>query len=627
MAATDLDGLDRRLRQVRARAGMFAARAAFRTLPRLARPALEMAAAGLQLAPPPRFFSTHVRQIAPTLNDDLLELYGRGGQVVAGRFAFFNSLQAFEHGMDWEPPQSPAWRAELHAFDYALDLASLFRISREEEYARRLRYMIAHWVASNPPARGIGWQPHVLARRVRNWMLSADLARDDWERDGEFTGLVGESIRLQLAFLLGVLDALSTAAARLDASRALLCASRYFAGSKAREVGRLGFDLLVRELADSQPEPWPQARLLKAQTLMEWHLWSGDEGNSAFLRRALQAALDDLQAALSVDGSLPLLGPEARLAQDDLSDLAALAAVSLNSEAWKSLAGKFGILPYLILGEDGEHQFDSLAETDWAAQDGAAPGQGLLRLAGPRQSSLVAGAHLPSTPEEHRDFTSYELMLNGHRLVVDSGGFAPGSHEYFPRAQAHNVLLVDGQEPRWHDAAGPARAELKLFPGASRLQLSDPGYAFLGVHHQRFWFRLDAEAWLIVDRLEGAGVHRCASLLHFYPTFEVLAEDDRFRVRSRARNYTVIPVGDPKPATSISRGDDAQFPGWYSPEYGVKFPAAVLALEWAGMDLPWVGGILIAGSTLERPTRVEVSAEAASVRLELAGTVYDLPVE
>ena len=180
-----------------------------------------------------------------------MELYGRAGQVLANRFAFFNSPQAFDEGINWEPPQTPSWRAELHACDYVLELACTFRISREEVYARQLRYLIAHWIASNPPAPGTGWQPHVLARRLRNWMLSADFARSDWERDAEFRNLVAESLALQTAFLLSQLDSLPSPAARLDASRALLCASRFFAGNKAREARQSGFDLLASELAAS----------------------------------------------------------------------------------------------------------------------------------------------------------------------------------------------------------------------------------------------------------------------------------------------------------------------------------------------------------------------------------------
>ena len=264
---TNLDGLERHFHRWRSRARIGALRCAFRAFPLLAGSALEIAAAEFAPARVPFYFSTDVRQIDPALNDDLLDLYGRAEQVLENRFAFFNSPQSFQAGLNWAPPQSPSWRAELHACDYVLDLACTYRISREDVYARQLRYLIAHWIASNPPVLGTGWQPHVLARRIRNWMLSADFARSDWERDAQFSSLVAKSLALQVTFLLSQLDSLSTPPARLDASRALLCASRFFKGGGAREAWQSGFDLLAREPAFSPVEPWPHSRLEKAQVM------------------------------------------------------------------------------------------------------------------------------------------------------------------------------------------------------------------------------------------------------------------------------------------------------------------------------------------------------------------------
>ena len=103
---------------------------------------------------------------------------------------------------------------------------------------------------------------------------------------------------------------------------------------------------------------------------------------------------------------------------------------------------------------------------------------------------------------------------------------------------------------------------------------------------------MGGNAWLIVDWLDGQGVLHFTSLLHFYPTFEVVAGGDRALVRSRACRFAVIPVGSTEPRASVSRGDHPQFPGWFSPEFGVKFPVAVLALNWTGLELPWIGGAL-----------------------------------
>ncbi len=620
--SANLDGLERRLSRALAQVRISATRGAFRAFPRLAGSLLGISAAGFSPAPIPRFFSPHVREIAPALNDDLLDLYGRAEQTLANRFTFFNSTLSFDSDIDWEPPQSPAWCAELQAFDYALELACTFRISREEKYARHLRYLIAHWIAANLPAGGTGWQPQVLARRVRNWMLAADFARSEW--DAEFSALAAKSLALQLAFLLGHVDSLPSPADQFSASRALLCASRFFTGAMARRAYGAARDLLSSALAGGRSEPWPQSLLARAQALMEWLILSAPGADSAFLTDELRASLDDLEAVLMPNGTLPLIGPQARLNHDELSDVAALAAVRLESPEWKNRAGGFGILPYLWLGEQGKQQFESLQDISCPLRDHVDPAREILRMAGPENSALVVAARLPHSAHEHQDFTSYELTIDDHRVVVDSGGYSPEETAYFPRARAHNLLLVDGRDPHWPRAEASREVAFeKLAEDCARSQISDPGFYSLGVRHRRAWFRLGENDWLILDWLDGHGVHGSTSLTHFYPSFELTAEDDRIVARSRARSIQVIPVGSAKPRASLTRGDHPQFPGWYAPEFGIKFPASVLIFDWAAMDLPWVGGTLLTSRVNQPVRQLGADARHARVTVEIAGKAYE----
>ncbi|HUU14644.1 MAG TPA: hypothetical protein VM182_13205 [Terriglobia bacterium] len=74
----------------------------FRAVPHLATAALGMDAGGLKSAGPPRLFSANLRRIDPTLNDDLLELYGRSEQALANRFSFLNIDEDFGREIGWE---------------------------------------------------------------------------------------------------------------------------------------------------------------------------------------------------------------------------------------------------------------------------------------------------------------------------------------------------------------------------------------------------------------------------------------------------------------------------------------------------------------------------------------------
>lgn len=114
------------------------ARWAYRAYPRLAVASLEIDSTGLRFRETPQLFSRDLRQIDPSLNEDLLDLFGRSEQTLANHFGFFNRSQKFGPEIDWQCRESSAWLRELHAFDYAFDLALTYRISLEEKYALHL---------------------------------------------------------------------------------------------------------------------------------------------------------------------------------------------------------------------------------------------------------------------------------------------------------------------------------------------------------------------------------------------------------------------------------------------------------------------------------------------------------
>jgi len=625
------------------------ARFAHAYFPGLAALALQMDAAGLEVSGPPELLTRELVQVPPELNEDLLDLFGRNGKLLRNHFTFLNRSRELPEDIDWEPDKTEAWRVELHAFDYGLDLALYFRISREERYARHLRYLLAHWTGANAPAQGSGWQLAPLARRLRNWILAADLARDDWMRDAVFFNLVAASLALQAAYLVRHASSARNADDALDCAIALELAGRFFGGAKGRALQARGESMLRAEVAESHSSLGegdvrrPNSQLHLAQALVEHLIFHGGD-EQGFWEEKLREVVNDLQGMLLPDGELPLFGPEPGSSVDNLEEVFAFAAVLLVDPVCKQLAGKFGLLPYMLLGERGLARFESLPEIGWKATTCLQPRSGLYRLIpsgmgvspmsgeshgrdgrATNSSGMIINGRLPGRRRDHQDALSYELLLCGQRVIVDSGAYAPSDEaagDYFSSARAHNVLLVDGQDPRY-DARQEA-AQISAFPNSAALslpqdsgsdlegnfgfELAHHGFDFLGVNHRRAWLSLGETAWAVVDRLEGASPHAFTSLIHFYPTFEIEVREDRAIARSRSLACSVIPIGGPptgpngssNPKLHCSRGDDPDFPGWYAPEFGVKHPASVLRLDWPRAPLPRFGGYLIApGASLE----------------------------
>ncbi len=612
-------------------------RAAFRLtcreVPRLLAAIVRVEAARWGSPRIPCIFSTDLQPLDSSLNENLLTLFGRSNQVLDNRFAFQNRLRTFEGGIDWEVEESPAWLAELHAFDYALDLAMTYRISAEEKYARHLRYLVAHWIAENVPGRVPGWSLDSLARRVRNWILAADLSRAHWEHDREFRDIVVESLTLQCAYLRASVPCEANGLLALDSARALLLASRLFRGDGRKELRRTAFVLLHRVLAArvrgeaGWGRPNPVLRLALAAALLECVIVEPETTESADVLSSLPHVLDDVEGLLLPDGNLALLGPPQR---EELTHIASLAAVLLMDARWKSLADGFGVYPYLLLGEEGRRRFRSLPERTWKPEQSFSGQSGCARLVGPDSSAVIISDGQPPSDDDHADHLSFEMAIQGQRVIVDSGNYAgegEPENEAFASAGSHNLLLIDGRAPRYCPALarGGLTQQWRQGTGYLGIGVEDGGYDYLGIRHTRSWFLVDDRFWLIVDRLDGRGTHQVTSLLHYYPTFDLELRSDRALARTRVEAVTVIPVGSSLPAMQVSRGDRGDFPGWYAPRTGIKYRASVLILNWSNLCFPWLGGeIIVQGDQPALSARL-VHFHSERIEIEVEGKSFLLP--
>ncbi|MHB8654159.1 MAG: heparinase II/III domain-containing protein [Terriglobia bacterium] len=622
------------------------ARLAYRSFPRLAAGSLAEAASGLSVLRIPFLFSQSLRELPPSLNDELLDIFGRSEKTLTNQFTFQAHSQTFQEEIGWEIHPNAGWRGELHSFDYGLDLALNYRISSEAGYARHLRYLIAHWIGANPPGQGSGWLLGPLSRRVRNWILAADLARQDWESDAIFFKLVTHSLALQSTFLLKYAPAFAFTETAPEAARALLLAGKFFGGLERNELWSAGRNILLNEIdyqfasSGRRAESRPAMQLNLAQAVMEILIFApknerGEEDDERlFFKEKLREILKLIEGTLLPDRSLPLFGPAPDSPADDMSDLFALAAVLLKEPVWKNLAGKFGVLPYMLLGESGKTDFDNLPEAQSNTGAASNPQCALYRLSKTSGSAVIINGRLPRTGEDHQDGLTYELAIRGQRVVVDSGAYA-GSHDtrekYFSSARAHNVLLVDGKGPHHggsHHLHPPAEL-CEVEDGSMGSRLTQRGLPFPGVKHQRAWYCLGEENWAILDRLDGRGRHSAISLIHFYPTLEIEVRENSALVPSHSISLSVIPLrppGQAPPKMLATRGDHPEFPGWFAPESGMKFPASVLRLEWEDFSLPFVGGYLIVPGPEVSFKPVETDTPAGGISFSLGGKQYCLSV-
>jgi uncharacterized heparinase superfamily protein len=153
---------------------------------------------------------------------------------------------------------------------------------------------------------------------------------------------------------------------------------------------------------------------------------------------------------------------------------------------------------------------------------------------------MVADVGPPCPPNlpahAHADCLSFELAVDGRRLIVDSGTstYAPGRRRGLERSTAaHNTVEVDGADSTevWgvFRAARLSRAQLEwvgVEGDRNVITASHDGYRRLPGRpvHRRRWAVGD-DAVVVDDDVIGSGAHRAVFRLHVAPGVPVVARD------------------------------------------------------------------------------------------------------
>ncbi len=489
-------------------------------------------------------------------------------EVAAGQITFVGLAAPFAVAQpDWQAAAMPRlWRYNLHYFDFLHGA----RFTRAQQ-AR----LVDDWIARVPPGPGAAWEPYPLSLRVVNWLKFVTTAGIDPVPERWVA-----SLALQLEGLSHDLEYHLLANHLFKNAKALVFGGLFLDGVAAQGWLRQGLAVL---LAEAREQFLPDGG----------HI----ERSPMYHALMLEDLLDVLNAAAAVAG---------RVTAAERAELAGIAA-----RASRFLAGMRGGDGEIPLFNDAALGITRPAGDvlDYAASvlgedavRGAAAGAGdLVRVCWPdtgyfgyRQGgdSLIVdcGAVGPDYQPGHAhcDALSYELCLDGARIIVDSGVFdyeISDFRRHLRSTAAHNTVVVDGEEQseiwgafRVARRARPTRAELAGQPGGLRFTGAHDGYARLPgrVLHEREITLQPPRAWRITDRLTGAGAHRAESHIHLRPGLEARLEAGTGAVAVTQAGRPVLSITPTGPVT-VRLGT-----GWYCPEFGRRLANAVVTLEWQG---------------------------------------------
>ena len=197
----------------------------------------------------------------------------------------------------------------------------------------------------------------------------------------------------------------------------------------------------------------------------------------------------------------------------------------------------------------------------------------------------------------HSDVLSYELSMQGQRVIVDTGvsSYEPGPERHYERSTAaHNTIRVDGEEQAeiWASfrvGRRPSVSPIRHGTASSLqfLQGTHYGYRHLGVSHSRAVVHLDSGSWVIVDRLRGRGTHKLESFIHFHPTIAVqpIPNIPPARPGVMTPRWSATFAGARYLLMTLGGGTLLQTEAWYSPGFAIRHPQAVIYWTWEG-ELP-----------------------------------------
>lgn len=232
----------------------------------------------------------------------------------------------------------------------------------------------------------------------------------------------------------------------------------------------------------------------------------------------------------------------------------------------------------------------------------------------------------------HCDCLSFELSVEGKRMIVDSGVGTYygdlGFRHYYRSTRAHNTVQVDGEEQseiwdrfRVARRAAPRGVHYGRGDGVEWVSGAHTGYQRLpgSIVHRRWIIWIDRSYWLICDRLTGRGSHVAESFFHFHPE-AVVTESRQNRdlfeggVRRRGTVLEVLLWG----ADEVDRlcGETKNLQGWYAPDFNRHTENAVWRIRRAAQLPVWLAYLLVPAGR-EPSVRFEADGER-HVRADLS---------
>lgn len=408
----------------------------------------------------------------------------------------------------WNGPQrEKLWRYNQHYFD---DLNALGANDRLPWHIT----LVEDWVDHNPPGHGIGWDSYPISLRIINWVK--------WALAGnEISDACIQSLAVQARWLSKRLEIHLLGNHLFTNAKALVFAGLFFEGQEAACWLSVGFKILGREIP-------------------EQILSDGGHFERSTMYHAL--AYEDMLDLINVTSAFPeACRPWAYLRANwtcIVREMGHWLRVMSHPDGEVGLFNDaaFGIAPApkeLFSYAKRLNCESPAVRTEFVHLDAS----GYIRVSVGSAVLLIDVApvgpdYLPG--HAHADTLSFELSLNGQRIVVNGGTSRYGMGHLRDNERgtaAHSTVEIDGQNSsevwagfRVARRAYPFDVTFKRDGATVIVDAAHDGYKRLTGRpvHRRRWI-LGENSFEVIDRIEGRFAEAVA-LIHFHPDVRIEAE-------------------------------------------------------------------------------------------------------
>ena len=487
----------------------------------------------------------------------------RGASMTGPRqFSFLNVVGDLDTlGWNSTVPEK-LWLYNQHYFD---DLNARDAADRADWH----RSLISDWIVCNLPGKGDGWEPYPTSLRIVNWLKWA-LAGNDLPPGA------ADSLAVQARWLTRRLEWHLLGNHLFVNAKALVFAGLFFDGPEARTWLTKGLSILRREVPEQilsdggQFELSPMYHALALEDVLDLinltrRFGGGLPEDQATQARTWADLVQPMQTWLNA-----LCHPDREIAF--FNDAAIGVAPSPAELATYATGLGFpfppALAPLTVLKPGGYARIEH--------------GRTVLIA----DVAPVGPDYLPG--HAHADTLSFELSLDGRRLIVNSGTSVYGVDAERHRQRgtaAHSTVVLDGEDSSevWGGFRVGRRArvldvEARQSPSTLELQAAHDGYRHLAGRpiHRRRWSVSDS-GLTVLDEITGEGRHEASILFHFGQDVELAEEaGGGFRIFD-ANTKQALAIVSIEPRTEA-----AIIPTTWHPRFGQSLPGVCLQIRLSG---------------------------------------------